>query len=193
MARHPAGQHRRPRSARRPRPAAPRLEAAGAQARLARHAGAELRVERDGVHRVSYEELTAAGIDLAGVAASDLALTSQGRSVPLRVEGPPSFGPGSFVEFVGRALDTLYTRTNLYTLEVDRRLGRRVELFPAGTPWARVPEVYTETTTVERDLYYLNVSPSDDPWWERRLLATSRPVATTSTSSSRDTSSAPRR
>ncbi len=67
---------------------------------------------------MTYEQLAAAGLDLAGVAADDIAVTLQGEPVPIRVEPPGPFGPGSFVELVADRLDTLYTGTNVYRLSV---------------------------------------------------------------------------
>ena len=50
-----------------------------------------------------------------------------GEPVAIRVQSSGRwFGPGAFVEFVGEALETLYTRTNVYTLRVSRKDARRV-------------------------------------------------------------------
>jgi hypothetical protein len=85
----------------------------------------ELRVDHDGLYRVTYEQLAAAGLDLKGVPASMLALTAQGESVPIDVQGTGQFGPGSSFVFYGEGLDTLYTDTNVYRLYVDAALAER--------------------------------------------------------------------
>jgi uncharacterized repeat protein (TIGR01451 family) len=142
--------------------------------------GARLEVSEDGIYRVSYEQLLAAGVNLRGAPIAALALTVGGEPVALRVEGQVGaprygrgrFGPGSYIEFVGEALDTLYTRTNVYTLGVDWRQALRVERDrrPAA-PWASVPAAYEERLAVDRDQKYILTAPSEDPWYEAHLLA----------------------
>lgn len=142
----------------------------------------ELLVERDGIYRVSFEQLRAAGLDLSGANPDGLALTNQGQPVPIRVVTAPSsgprpvgFGPGSSVEFYGRALDTLYTATNVYTLAVDRAAARRIATdgrSPAGAP----APFYLETLRVARNRAYSFGSPTADPWYDARLLAFSSPA-----------------
>ncbi len=137
----------------------------------------DLLVEDTGVHRVTYEQFLAAGFDFSGAQSQDLALTNRGRAVPIRVASPGPFGPGSYVEFVGERLETLYTRTNVYTLRVDRKAALRIEV--DRTPvqgWGRVPEFYMETKIVETNRAYSFAAPTEDPWYDRRLLATSGPV-----------------
>ncbi len=141
---------------------------------------ARLLVQREGIQRVSYEALAAAGVDLAGAPAAQLALSSRGEPVPLRVGGPGRFGPGSFIEFLGEPLDTLYTRTNVYSLRLDPRLalGLAEDRSPVR-PWARAPESYLETARVERNRAYHFAAPGSDPWYDTRLLAIGGPVAAT--------------
>ena len=93
---------------------------AGAQSAAAAYAAVDLRVNEDGIYRVTYEELLAAtGANLAGANTADLALSTAAGSVPIYVAAAAAFGPGSYFEFYGQGLDTLYTDTNVYKLEVD--------------------------------------------------------------------------
>ena len=137
----------------------------------------QLRVREDGIYRVTYEALLAVGIDLGGVPLEQLALLEAGEPMPIFVEGSGQFGPGSYVEFVGRGLDTLYTDANVYTLIADPdsalRVGRsgRWVLGPV-----RTPEFYYETRTVETNRAYDFAAPGDEPWYDKRMLAISDPV-----------------
>jgi uncharacterized repeat protein (TIGR01451 family) len=144
--------------------------------------GVQLLVDRDGVYRVTHEELLAAGFDLTSLPSSLLTLSNRGQSVYLHVGGPRFFGPGSYVEFVGVALDSLYTRSNVYNLEVgttrldpptDRDKGYNVDY------GGRAPESYLETAKVEVQRSYHFASPTEDPWFDQRLLAISGPVEAT--------------
>ncbi len=143
-----------------------------------------LLVGEDGIYRVSYEELVAAGLDLRGAAAGDIALTSFGEPVPITIRRPTSssshsrgFGPGWAVEFVGQALDDLYTSTGTYLLTADRSLARR-------TGYARAVVRPREDTLahhavhalrVERDRQYSFSAPNGDPWYDERLLTYTSP------------------
>ncbi len=141
---------------------------------------AVLRVSRDGLHRVTHEALLAGGVDLTGVPLQHLALSSRGEPVAIRVEGRGRFGPGAFIEFVGEALDTLYTGTNVYTLRVDRAAALRAgrDRRPPR-PGASTPAHYLATTRVEENRQYHFASPVGDPWYDTRLLAISGPVEAT--------------
>jgi Peptidase family C25 len=144
--------------------------------------GLELLVERDGLYRLSYEEIRAAGLDLAGAHPDHLAVVSRGAPVPIHVELPPTlgprperFGPGSFVEFYGEAVNSLYTDTNVYTLVLDRGQARRMasdSRASAGTAAAS----YLETLEVARNNSYSFGSPTADPWYDTRLLVFTTPA-----------------
>jgi Peptidase family C25 len=142
-----------------------------------------LLVTQTGVQRASYESLAAAGLDLAGVNANQVALFNRGAAVPLRLvaaaasaKKASSFGPGGHVEFWGEALDTLYTGTNVYTLRRDPSNSRAIGTdarTPSGTPAA----FYMDTVRVERNSGYSFGSPIADPWYDTRMLAFTSPSA----------------
>jgi len=161
----------------------PRPELAERRAGFDPGVGTRLLVNTTGLYRVSYEELAAAGFDFAGVQASHLALARGDQAVPIRVEAGGAqkgqrFGPGGFIEFYGEALDTLYSRTNVYLLRVDPALARRVAV-DRQTPRGTAATCYRETVRVERDRAYSFGTVTDDPWYDTRLLAFTRPVSET--------------
>lgn len=135
-----------------------------------------LLVETDGIYRVSHENLIKAGIDLIGISADRIALSMGGKAVPIFVRGGPVFGPGSSIEWVGFGLNTLYTKTNVYILSLDRRNVSRV-----GVDWrppqegVSPPEYYLETTTAERNRSYGFAAPNGDPWYDTAILAFTEP------------------
>ncbi|MEO7795192.1 MAG: C25 family cysteine peptidase [Thermoanaerobaculia bacterium] len=137
----------------------------------------DLAVSQEGVQRLTYEALMGAGIDFTGVKVADFALESGGAEVPITVGGARTFGPGSYVEFVGKALDTLYTDTNVYTLRAERRGVRVAVDATAPNPAASAVPHYVETARVERNLTYSFGSPNGDPWFERYLIAFSQPTS----------------
>ncbi|MCB1035496.1 MAG: hypothetical protein KDD47_16860, partial [Acidobacteria bacterium] len=139
---------------------------------------AELRVEKEGIQRLTYEELLAAGLDFAGapVARLGLSLARTGTPVPLYVDGgstPPGlFGPGGFVEFRGAPVtDSLYTRQRVYRLEVVQQGQALRPQGVAATPRGPVLPEYQESVSINRDRAYSFASPNGDPWYEDRVLA----------------------
>ncbi|MBK9968820.1 MAG: hypothetical protein IPP07_29810, partial [Holophagales bacterium] len=94
-------------------------------------AGIRFVVDREGVYRVTYEELLAAGFNLSSVPAGSLVLTCRDRAVATWVGSTgfsgKTFGPGMFLVFWGEPATGLYTKENVYRLKVDP-LGTRVAM-----------------------------------------------------------------
>ncbi len=140
----------------------------------------ELRVDHDGIHRVTYEQLLAAGADYANVPVSELYVSGRGSVTPIRVVGSTFnagvFGEGAYFDFLGKSVDSLYTRTAVYTLE-SRARGERIweDDYPAPAG-GRSPSFYMETTRVENQNSYHFAAPGGDPWYDAGLLATSGSV-----------------
>ncbi len=142
---------------------------------------ATFKVSEAGIYRVTYEDLAAAGVRLQGIRGDWLSLASGGEPVPFWVSGEGPFGPGSSLEFVGEPVDdSLYTRTNVYRLSVNRDRALRAEIEPYSGAGAAEP-YYLETHKVEVERQYNFASPTGDPWYDRRLLATTKPVETSVT------------
>ncbi len=132
----------------------------------------DLRVKQDGIYRVTYEQLlTGAGANLAGANAANLALSTADGSVPIYVAGGDTFGPGSYIEFYGKGLDTLYTDTNVYRLEVDAASARRVAVDNTRIRRKDKPAAfYMETVAVEKNDKYGYLATNGDPWYDRLLF-----------------------
>ena len=146
---------------------------------LAPDARIELRVDKDGIYRVTHQDFLDANIDLTGVTSAYLALTDQGEPVRMRVVAPAtSWGPVNggepFIEFVGKALDTLYTQTNVYVLQVDRTKAFRVftnQRAPSMNDAA--PEYYMAALHSEENNTYSPDSRVSDPWYHKHVLTDS--------------------
>jgi hypothetical protein len=139
-----------------------------------------LSVNADGMYRVTYEMLLGAGLDLNGVRLADIALTNRGVAVPIYVEAPLYFGPGAYIEFYGKALDTLYTDTNVYVLSVDPSKAARVSLDATPLAAGATPAAfYMETAEVEQNHEYGFASPNGDPWFDAKMYVDSSPKSWT--------------
>ncbi len=140
-------------------------------------AAVDLRVDRPGLYRVRYEDLAAAGLDLAGVPSESLAMTRGGTAVPRFVDGGAIFGPGSVIEWVADARDDLYTQTEVYRLSEEPSAA--IEVFTAVASQAihRPEPFYVETDRFARQRSYSFGSPNGDPWFDTSLRAAGGPVA----------------
>jgi len=78
-----------------------------------------LQTTEAGIHEVTYDSLASSGIDLSGVASQAISIVNQGQPVPIQIVGGDTFDSGSSIRFVAHQVDTLYTDTNVYTLQLD--------------------------------------------------------------------------
>ncbi len=137
-------------------------------------------VAADGLYRVTFENLLAAGIDMSKVPLAQLALSNRAGAVPIRVDGNGTFGPGEAIEFYGKAADSLYSDRNHYTLRVEPQSVLRST--DDNTPPAQLRNpvtVYNETARAERQSLYNPAAPGADPWYDQDLMAIFSPGAAT--------------
>ncbi|MGI6207729.1 MAG: C25 family cysteine peptidase [Anaerolineae bacterium] len=138
------------------RSAAPDLSAAALPEPPGRY---RLMVDEPGIYSVSYDELKAAGLDLAGVKSNTLRLFEGTQEVAILVEDADgTFGAGDRFLFYGRQRQSVYGTTNSYLLDWGGAAGRRVQSRPAGSPG-------TGTTYLQAEALLRNYDPRwPDPW-----------------------------
>jgi uncharacterized repeat protein (TIGR01451 family) len=137
-------------------------------------------VAADGLYRVTYEDLKAAGIDMGKVALAQLALFDRNGAVPMYVDGNGTFGPGKAIEFYGKAAESLYSDRNHYTLRVEP--GKALRATDDNTPASQLRNpvtVYRATAKVESQSLYNPAAPGTDPWYDQDLMAIYSPGAAT--------------
>lgn len=139
-----------------------------------------LLVKENGLYRVTYEALLAAGFNLNGVSPDDIVLLNKGVAVPIEItDAGLRFGPGSAIQFYGTGLKTLYTYNNVYKLMVEKtRRPVRVASDPtAPSLTGVVPASYLDTVTVEKARKYDFASPASDPWYDTMMFTYTWPVS----------------
>ena len=140
-----------------------------------RGSDAALGITKDGIYRLSYEQLTQQGIRFAGVRSDTLAVSVNGASVPVYVKAAnaATFGAGDYIEFEATAVDTFYTGTNVYALTA-RPSGNTNHLSappsvskqpPAGSDPAK-----QVSTTLSGRGYYWSQAPQSASAWNWALL-----------------------
>ncbi|MGC9356294.1 MAG: SdrD B-like domain-containing protein [Anaerolineae bacterium] len=121
-------------------------------------------VDEDGIYRLSIAALREAGLDLVRVPVNQISLWSQGQPVPFYTPAKGLFKDGDYLEFVGRGLNTLYTGTNVYVIQVGEN-SRRITVDRSPIDRRADPVAYyLETTTVDDNRLYSASTPHDDPW-----------------------------
>jgi len=139
-----------------------------------------LLVSAPGIQRVTYEELLAAGIDLSGIPAAQIALLDRGKPVARRVEPPGIFGRGSYLKFLALPELTLASPVDAFELRVDARSALVAGPLPHGGGAAAPAEVRALDRHAPERAYSYS-APNGDPWYDQRLLAWGAPAATART------------
>lgn len=158
-------------------PAAPQIVSNGPTP-LAPSTPLYIKVNRTGLQRVTHQMLLNIGYNLVGVSINNIKLTSQGVAVPVYIRAGAGnlFIASSYIEFYGEALDTLYTDTNVYVLEVGAG-GVRIAADATRPTLLAPPTAYTETLTVNNQNSYAIYSPGGDPWYDTYMQIDDRPNA----------------
>ena len=133
-----------------------------------------LEITGDGIYRVTYEDLSAAGLILSDP--DMIQLFNQGCEVAVKVVSGVTFGPGDYIEFYGQGIDSPYTDTNVYWLFGDQAVGKRVsELDGEVTGTGTLLESFLETLHVEENHEMWDTTPGApdlDYWFWVRMTAT---------------------
>ncbi len=88
----------------------------------------QILVEEDGLYRVTYQDLTSAGLAVQGLDPRRLGLSNRGLPVAMQVFGEEdgSFDAGDWLEFYGLAPASEFTRRNVYWLAAGDEPGLRM-------------------------------------------------------------------
>lgn len=123
-----------------------------------------IQVRQDGMYRMTYEELEAAGLPAATLDPSTFQMYHLGNEIAILVDSASEhqFRQGDSLIFYGEKIDNKYTRDNVYWLTFDHAQGLRMETV-SGTPNANpTAENYLAEQRIEQNLYYINHIPSED-------------------------------
>jgi hypothetical protein len=149
----------------------------------------DLKVTEPGLQEVSWSDLTEAGLDLAGVRASDIAVTLKGEPVPRDVvsgartesssrssKNDGSALKGDRIRFWGelpQLPDALYLESYVYRVSVDP--ARAIDALAHRSGGQATTDQYLAWSSRNVDASYQMASPLADPWYEIRLDANRRP------------------
>lgn len=132
----------------------------------------DILVNRTGLQHVPVTALVDAGANFVGQPISALKLSHGTAVVPMRLVSGETLASDSVIEFYGEAVDSLYTRTRPY----------RLELAAGGANWRQVPGGPTagafatqarREAALEEDRFYTLTAAGDDPWYYDTIVRTS--------------------
>ena len=139
-------------------------------------------VDETGIYRLTSEDLRQKwGIDLSRVDPRHLHLRTNGREIPIYVDGEEDgrFDRGDFIDFLGIDAKSQYTRWNVYWLGVERTRGARISEIHASpdAPTAKLVPSFRSKLYFEEDHFHNNlrhvepkdVSPDDKHGWFEAL------------------------
>gem|GEM_PF-763427 len=129
----------------------------------------EVRIAADGIYRIDHAQLSALGLNWDGTSINQIGLRLDDTAVNVRRLGGSVFGPGSAIEFYGKAInDSLYTRTQVYQLRRDTPSANALQL--AALPGEEIlNDRAAGFSRLDQDRYYGIDSPQADPWYYDRL------------------------
>lgn len=135
----------------------------------------KLLVKQEGIYKVTYEELAAAGLNFSTVNVDNWRMFNEGQEVAFRIVRAeyPLFQAGDYILFYGRPVDTKYTATNIYFLQWGDTAGMRIPAVSGAPNAASIPLYYWRTRISHENTRYLTLYPSGpdkDVWYEQPLV-----------------------
>ena len=127
-------------------------------------------VDADGLYRVTYANLVAAGLNPAGINPQLFALSNRGSPVAIYVAGEDDgrFDPGDYIEFYGLAWRSDYTSRNAYWLSVGGPAGPRMATRNVAPTNAPLALSFRTTYRAEKNMLRWTQHLQDNRawWWE---------------------------
>lgn len=138
-----------------------------------------VRLNQDGLYKVSYEELQTAGAPVDTWDPLRIQMADGQGVIPIQVfdGGDGGFDPGDYLLFYGQKLISKYTDVNVYWVYQHTGAGLRMAtLDGTPNPAASIPPHFIKTVRLEENAIYQSSRPSgpdNDHWYWAGLQATS--------------------
>lgn len=135
-------------------------------------------VTEDGVYKLTYDDITDAGLDLKDVDPRTIKISNRGTETPIYVDGEEDgkFNKSDYILFYGTAVTDIYTSRNVYWLTVDGENGQRMGTVDGTlSAGAAVTDHFLTTIHAEENSYYWQTIPDgegqDHYFWGDKLSA----------------------
>lgn len=143
--------------------------------------GWRIKVRTDGIYKLTYSQLAAAGIPVDSLVPKTLQLFNLGSECAIYVagEGDGVFGTDDYILFYGQSLASKYTSDNVYWLTHGLvTQGMRMGTRDGAPDTAASPAFYTAVQHMESNAYYLSYTPGSgdlERWMWNYIYPSSRP------------------
>ena len=126
--------------------------------------GWRVKVRANGMVRLAYDDLLAAGLSVDTLDPRTLQLYCLGREAAIYVSGEADgrLEPGDYLLFYGQAAGSKYARDGVYWLTYGRQPGLRMAARDAAPGEGATPAYYRATRRLEANLMYLSKAPGDE-------------------------------
>ena len=126
--------------------------------------GYKIWVEQEGMYKVTYGTLQAAGVPVDQVDPRTFRIQSAGSEVAIYVAGESDghFDVTDYLLFYGSAIQSKYTRYNVYWLSYGQGLGLRMASRSGSPNGGTVPSHFQAALRLEENLFYVPILPGDE-------------------------------
>ena len=133
-------------------------------------------IEAAGIYKVSYEDLSALGINLSATTNENIKVENRGQEVAVYRSGTGAFQAGDYILFYGAPIKSLYTKKNVYWIYQGSTNGKSMTI-KDGSQFSGYPlqTTFHNLYHGEEDKFYDQRIPSGegvDYWFWRSLTAT---------------------
>ncbi len=128
-------------------------------------------VTENGIYKLTYNNLTNAGLNLKNVNPHKISMSNAGSEVPIYVSGEKDgkFNTNDYILFYGTAITDIYTTKNVYWLTIGETNGKRMSERDGSLSGTHtVPTQFPATLLMEEDTYYWQFMPDgygQDHWF----------------------------
>jgi len=129
--------------------------------------GLRIGVAENGLYRVSVADLTAAGLEIEGLSASELSITNEGMPVPFSASSTGALAGSDWIEFYGQERDSPLSATSVYMLtkDADFHAGLNQSASQPISDGAYAPWYQSNVRYEQNKLYALTPAIDDYFYW----------------------------
>ena len=138
-------------------------------------------VDKPGIYRITYEQLTDLNLDWSKVRLENVAVTFDNQAVPRFIWSADrkKFVAGSYIDFyadVPKGEDALYRKENVYQIRIDKNKAISTIEVASQIDQVEVENEYLQSYFAGENIHYSVSSPGVDPWVDSGLFAFSGPI-----------------
>jgi hypothetical protein len=129
----------------------------------------------EGIYRIGADELASAGMEISSIDPRALHLYNRGNEVAIYIAGEEDgvFDPGDYILFYAEAINSKYTKTNVYWLVAGDTQGLRMLSIDGNPHGGPTPQSFTARLHHEPEQFYWGLAPGADDldrWFSDKFI-----------------------